>query len=98
MARGAADVKMASRMARQAALTTLPDRRHRVHTFTRLVPPLTTARTVWRFGSNRRGVTLWAWLMFRPTTGPLPQISQRFAMADASCPLRGFTARAKPQL
>jgi len=23
---------------------------------------------------------LWAWLMFRPTTGPLPQISQRFAM------------------
>ena len=44
------------------------------------MPPFTIARTRWRFGSNRRGVTLCAWLTFRPTTGPFPQISQRFAM------------------
>ena len=31
---------------------------------------VTIARTRWRFGSNRRGVTLCAWLTFRPTTGP----------------------------
>jgi hypothetical protein len=46
------------------------------------MPPLTIARTRWRFGSNRRAVTLCAWLTFRPTTGPLPQISQRFAIKD----------------
>ena len=48
----------------------------------RFVPPLTGTCTVCRFGSNRRGDTLCAWLTLRPTTGPLPQISQRFAMAD----------------
>src|SRR5512136_2492167 len=91
MAFGAAGVDRAWRMGvlepryrpPQAALMILPERRHLVQTRTRLTPPLTTARTVWRFGSNRRGVTLWAWLMLRPTTGPLPQISQRLAM---SCP------------
>lgn len=91
-------VAIASRMARQAALMTFPDRRQRVQTLIRFVPPLMTARTVWRFGSNRRGVTLWAWLMFLPTTGPLPQISQRIAMADASCLSRGSSARAKLQV
>jgi hypothetical protein len=35
---------------------------HRVQTRTRREAPLTTARTVWRFGSNRRAVTLFAWL------------------------------------
>jgi hypothetical protein len=25
-------------------------------------------------------VTLWAWLMLWPTTGPLPQIEQRWAI------------------
>jgi hypothetical protein len=63
-------------------LTTRFERRHRVQTRMRLVPPLTTARTVWRFGWKRRGVTLWAWLMFRPNLGPLPQISHRLAMMD----------------
>ena len=28
------------------------------------------------------GVTLCAWLMLRPTTGPFPQISQRFAIGS----------------
>src|SRR4051794_23857080 len=63
-----------------AALMTLPDRRQRVQTRRRRMPPFTTARTRWRFGSNRRGGTLCAWLMLRPTTGPLLQISHRFAM------------------
>ena len=63
-----------------AAFVTLPDRRQRVQTRRRLMPPFTTARTRCRFGSNRRGLTLCAWLMFRPTTGPFPQTSQRFAM------------------
>ena len=39
-----------------------------------------SARTVCRLGSNRRGPTLWAWDTVRPTTGPLPQISHRFAI------------------
>lgn len=43
-----------------AAFTTFPERRHRVQTRKRLTPPLTIARTRCRFGSNRRGVTLWA--------------------------------------
>ena len=63
-----------------AALTTLFERRQRVQTRSLRTPPFTSARTVCRLGSNRRGRTLWAWLMVRPTTGPLSQISQRFAM------------------
>src|SRR5687768_5228489 len=80
MAAGAEGVEMACRIADQAALMTLPERRQRVHTRSRWMPPFTKARTRWRFGSKRRGVTLCAWLMFRPTAGPFPQISQRFAM------------------
>ena len=45
-----------------AALTTLFDRRQRVQTRMRLTPPLIIARTVCRFGSNRRALTLCAWL------------------------------------
>ncbi len=63
---------------------TLPERRQRVQTRMRWTPPFTIARTRCRFGSNRRGVTLCAWLMFRPTTGPLLQTSQRFAIASNS--------------
>src|SRR5205823_4427335 len=48
---------------RYAALVTLPDRRHRVQTRMRFTPPPTTALTVWRFGSNRRALTLCAWLI-----------------------------------
>ena len=43
-----------------------------MHTRIRLIPPLIIARTVCRFGSNRRGLTLFAWLCCRPTTGRLP--------------------------
>jgi hypothetical protein len=53
----------------------------RVHALMRLTPPFTSARTVWMFGSNRRGRTLWACETRRPTTGPLPQISHRIAIA-----------------
>src|SRR5213075_158246 len=49
----------------------------------RLVAPLTSALTDCRFGSNRRGPTLWAWEMVRPTTGPLPQISHRLAISSS---------------
>jgi len=44
--------------ARQAALMTLFDRMQRVQTRIRLIPPLIIARTFWRFGSNRLGLTL----------------------------------------
>ena len=55
---------------RQAALTTLFERRHRVQTRIRLMPPLIIARTVCRFGSNRRGLTLCAWLSAGRRPGP----------------------------
>ena len=76
-----------------AALTTLPERRQRVQTRKRLTPPFTIARTRCRFGSNRRGDTLCAWLMFRPTTGPFPQTSQRFAIVLNSLLDRELTIR-----
>ena len=59
---------------------TLPERRQRVQTRIRLMPPLIIARTVCRFGSNRRALTLFAWLCCRPTTGPFPHNSHRFAI------------------
>ena len=45
----------------------------------RTVPSM-TAFTVWMLGRNRRELTLWAWLTWRPKVGPLPQISHDFAM------------------
>jgi hypothetical protein len=68
---------------RYAAFVTLLDRRQRVHTRIRLTPPLIIARTAWRLGSNRRALTLFAWLCCRPTTGPFPQTSQRFAIVHS---------------
>ena len=59
---------------------TLPERRHRVQTRIRFAAPLMSARTGWRFGSNRRRPTLWACETVRPATGPFPQISHRFAI------------------
>ena len=46
----------------------------------RLLPPLMIALTDCRFGSKRRALTLFAWLCCRPTTGPFPQSSHRFAI------------------
>ena len=63
-----------------AAFVTLFERIQRVQTLMRFTLPLTSARTDWMFASNRRRVTLWAWLTFRPTAGPFPQISQRLAI------------------
>src|SRR4051812_3197167 len=63
-----------------AALMTLPERKHRVQTRIRLMPPLISAFTVWRFGSNRRALTLFAWLCCRPTTGRFPQSSHSLAI------------------
>ena len=63
-----------------ATLVTLLERIQRVQTLIRLTPPPTEARTVCRFGSNRRGRTLCACDTRLPTTGPLPQISQRIAI------------------
>lgn len=67
-----------------AALVTLPERRQRVQTLIRRVPPPTIALTVCRLGSNRRALTLFAWLCWRPTTGVLPQISQCLAIWTSS--------------
>jgi hypothetical protein len=66
-----------------AALVILLDRMQRVQTRILFVAPFTTARTLWMFGSNRRGRTLWAWDTRRPTAGPLPQTSHRMAMSDS---------------
>jgi len=70
--------------ARQAALMTLFDRMQRVHTRIRRTPPFTMARTRCRFGSNRRGRTLLAWLMMRPNLGTFPQTSHSLAMTEPS--------------
>jgi uncharacterized membrane protein YfhO len=42
------------------------------------VLPLTLTRTLWRFGSQRRRVRLWAWLMLLPLIGLFSQITQTF--------------------
>ena len=84
------------------ALTTLPERRQRVQTRIRLMPPLMIALTVCRFGSNRRALTLFAWLCCRPTTGPFPQISHCFAIISRSVSLSGLPvdcpSTGKPQV
>jgi hypothetical protein len=44
------------------ALTTAPDRMHRVHTVRRRTRPSTTARTFCKLGRNRLFVLFSAWL------------------------------------
>jgi len=54
------------------ALVILPPEMHRVHTRTlRRWPLSSTIFTVWRLGSQRRRVLLWAWLTLFPDAGPL---------------------------
>ena len=60
------------------ALTIWPDFIQLVQTFIFLTLPLYTVRTLWRFGLNRRFVTLWAWLILFPTSGFFPHISHTF--------------------
>jgi hypothetical protein len=58
-----------------AGLTTAPERIQRVHTLARAIPPFSvTIRTLFRFGSQRRLVLLWAWETLLPVAGPFPQI------------------------
>jgi hypothetical protein len=62
------------------AFVTLPLRMHEVHTRIRFVAAPTRACTARRLTFQRRFVTLWAWLMWFPTCGFLPQISHCCAM------------------
>ncbi len=66
------------------AFVTFPERMHRVQAFTYLGLPSTIARTLWRFGSQRRFVRLCAWETLFPVIGPFPQISHRCAMISSS--------------
>ena len=67
-------------MSRTGRLTTLPDRMQEVQTLSRLGDPSTRARTRWMFGSQRRLVLRWEWLMFMPNEGFLPHTSHTAAM------------------
>ena len=65
----------------QAAFTTAPDLMHLVHTLVFWVfPPELAICTVFKLGSQRLLVLLWAWETLLPVTGPLPQISHTFAI------------------
>ena len=97
MAFGAFGLAIACLGTGYAALTTLLERRHRVHTRIRCTPPLIKARTAWRLGSNRRALTLCAWLTCRPTTGFFPQISHCFAMILSFLPRQNPKYSQRPQ-
>lgn len=62
------------------ALTTLPDRRHLVHTQICRTPRVVWALTCWRFGFHFLGDALWEWLTLCPKTGPFWQISHTFGI------------------
>jgi len=64
----------------QAALTTLPERRHLVQTLIWRTPFGVWALTRCRLGFHFLGDDLWEWLTLCPKTGPLAQISQTFGM------------------
>lgn len=49
---------------------------HDVHALTRFGVPLTSARTRWMFGSQRRLFRLCENVTALPNHGPLPQMSQ----------------------
>ena len=65
---------------RTGGFWTLPLRRQRVQTQIRRLVPSIRARTRCRLGCQVRDVTLWAWLMLRPVTVDLSQISHFLAM------------------
>jgi hypothetical protein len=67
-------------MLRIGRLTTLPERMQDVQAFSLFGEPSTTARTRWMFGSQRRFVRRWEWLMLIPKDGFLPQTSHTAAM------------------
>jgi len=62
-----------------------------VHTFIRFALPWGCwTRIDCRFGSNLRGVRLFAWETLFPNWGPLPQTSQRLAIIFATSKVLGF--------
>jgi len=64
----------------QAALATLPERRHLVQTQIWRTPFGVWALTRWRLGFHFFGEALWEWLTLCPKTGPFSQISHTFGM------------------
>jgi hypothetical protein len=64
----------------QAALATLPERRHLEQTQICRTPVEVRALTRWRLGFHFLGEDLWEWLTLCPKTGPFSQISQTFGM------------------
>jgi len=83
----------------QAAFTTAPDRMHRVHTFVFLVlPPLVAMRTIFKFGSQRLLVLLWAWETLFPTIGPFPHISHTFAIFFSFYPIPPPSGRSNGEM
>jgi hypothetical protein len=53
----------------------------RVHTLVLfLLPPTVAMRTIFKFGSQRLLVLLWAWETLFPTIGFFPHISHTFAI------------------
>ena len=79
---------------RAGGLATLPERMQPVQTWIRRGAPFTSARTRWMFGSHRRFVRRWEWLMFMPNDGFLPQTSHTAAMTRR-LPLETFGNGAK---
>ena len=59
----------------------MPAFKQEVQTFWRFVTPLTSVRTRWMFGFQRRRVFTCEWETLFPKLGPLPQISQTDATA-----------------
>jgi len=60
------------------ARCTFPERRQRVHTYTRLGAPFTNMRTLRKFGSQRLLERLCEWLTALPKTTPLWHIAHSF--------------------
>lgn len=75
---------------------TLPVRRQRVQTYTRLGAPSTIARTRWMLGFQERLVAMWEWLTELPWSAFLPQTSHLYAMYHTSFDGSShFTCKAK---
>ena len=69
------------RASAQTTLVTLPALRQDEQTFTRRIEPLKEAFIECRFGSHRRLVFRWEWLIENPVDGPFPQMSHFAAMS-----------------
>ena len=67
----------------QAALATLPERRHLEQTQICRTPLGVCALTRWRLGFHFLGEALWEWLTLCPKTGPFSHISHIFGMVDS---------------